>query len=187
MSISNVIDHLFDSITRIGNDECDLTNRNKENIAIADYMLENYSTLHTFNNALTLAIEQPNILLQGSCKGGINSDYVDTNNVLTFGQCTNMRERGLIQQRIFSSVPYLGKGQVNIQLENTLRECPYNLKLKSLDPTSEVTNYNLTSVPLIPYIEATITNPANYIENIADVNWTRGGIPCRLLTRDNNS
>jgi hypothetical protein len=187
MSLCKLVDRIFDGITRIGTDACDLTNRNKENIAMADYMLENFSTLNTFNNALNLAINQPNILLQGSCKGGINSNYVDANNVLTFGQTTNMRERGLIQQRIFNSVPYLGKGPSNTSLENTLRISPNNLKLKSLDPSSEVTNYNLTYTPLIPSIEATVTNPANYIENIADENWIRGGIPCRLLTRENNS
>ena len=98
-----------------------------------------------------------------------------------------MRERGLIQQRIFNSVPYLGKGPGNTSLENTLRLSPNNFKLISLDPSSEVTNYNLTYTPLIPSIEATVTNPANYIENVADENWIRGGIPCRLLTRDNNS
>ena len=119
MNFSTVIDRLFDGTSRIGNDACDLTNRNKENIAAADYMLENFSTLSPFNNALNLAFNQPNIVLQGSPKGGTNGDYVDANNVLTFGQGTNMRERGLIQQRIFNAVPYLGKGPANTPLENT--------------------------------------------------------------------
>ena len=45
MNFSTVIDRLFDGTSRIGNDACDLTNRNKENIAAADYMLENFATL----------------------------------------------------------------------------------------------------------------------------------------------
>jgi hypothetical protein len=183
MNFSTVIDRLFDGTSRIGNDACDLTNRNKENIAAADYMLENFATLSPFNNALNLAFNQPNIILQGSPKGGFNSDYVDANNVLTFGQGANMRERGLIQQRMFNAVPYLGKGPANTPLENTLRGGAYNLKLKSLDPTSEVTNYNLTYTPLIPSVEATVTNPVNYVETAANEDWVRGGVPSRLLTR----
>ena len=35
MNFSTVIDRLFDGTSRIGNDACDLTNRNKENIASA--------------------------------------------------------------------------------------------------------------------------------------------------------
>ena len=42
--------------------------------------------MNPFNNALNLAFNQPNIVLQGSPQGGFNSDYVDANNVLTFGQ-----------------------------------------------------------------------------------------------------
>ena len=184
MNFSTVIDRIFDGTSRIGNDACDLTNKNKQNIATADYMLENFSTLNPFNNALNLAFNQPNVMLYKEVqKEDTNSDYVDANNVLTFGQGTNMRERGLIQQRMFNAVPYLGKGPANTPLENTLRGGAYNLKLKSLDPTSEVTNYNLTYTPLIPSVEATVTNPVNYVETAANEDWVRGGVPSRLLTR----
>ena len=184
MNFSTVIDRIFDGTSRIGNDACDLTNKNKQNIAAADYMLENFSTMNPFNNALNLAFNQPNILLQGSPHGGFNSDYVDANNILTFGQGTNMRERGLMQQRIFNAVPYLGKGPANTPLENTLRDGAYNCKLKSADPSSEVTNFDLTYTPLIPSLEAEVNNPANYVEGAANEGWIRGGVPSRLLTRE---
>ena len=184
MNFSTVIDRLFDGTSRIGNDPCDLTNRNKQNIAASDYILENFSTMNPLNNALNLAFNQPNIILQGSPQGGFNSDYVDTNNILTFGQGTNLRERGLIQQRIFNAVPYLGKGPANTPLENSLRIGLYNHQSKSTDPTSEVTNDNLTYTPLIPSMEAQLTNPANYVESAANEGWVRGGVPSRLLTKE---
>ena len=187
MSISNAIDRLFDGTSRIGNDACDLTNRNKENIASADYVLENFSTINAFNNALNLAFNQPNVMLQGSPHGGVNSDYIDANNVLTFGQSVNLRERGLIQQRIFNAVPYLGKGPANTCLENTLRDGRYNFKSKSTNPDSEVTNYDLTYTPLIPSVEATLTNPANFVESAANEGWVRGGVPSRLITREEDN
>ncbi len=186
MSISSAIDRLFDATARIGNDSCDLTNRNKQNIASADYMLENFSTMNPINNALNLAFNQPNIVLQGSPNGGFNSDYVDANNILTFGQGTNLRERGLIQQRLFNSVPYLGKGAANTPLENTLRIGAYNYHSKSTDPTSEVTNYNLTYIPMQPALEAEMSNPANFVEGAANEGWIRGGVPSRLISREEN-
>jgi hypothetical protein len=187
MNFSTVIDRIFDGTSRIGNDPCDLTNRNKQNLAAADYMLENFSTMNPFNNALNLAFNQQNLQLQGSPNGGFNSDYVETNNKLVFGQGTNMRERGLMQQRLFNAVPYLGKGPSNTCLENTLRDGAYNFKSKSTNPDSEVTNYNLTYTPLIPSVEATLTNPANFVESAANEGWVRGGVPSRLLTREEDN
>ena len=186
MNNTSVLDSLFNSNVRIGNDPCDMTNRNKENIAAADYMLENYSSINSINKALELSVNQPSINLQGSVKGGINSDYVDQNNKLIFSQNANLRERGLIQKRMFNTVPYLGKGPSNTPLENQLRGA-YQYKCKSNDPTSEVTKYDLTYIPLVPSLEMTIGNPANCVEGEADEGWIRGGIPSRLYTKMDQS
>jgi len=184
MNFSTSIDKLFDSTSRIGNDVCDLTNRNKVNISSANYMLENYASINPISQAFKVALNNPNIILKGSTNGGFNSNNVDENNVLTFGQGTNLREKELIQQRIFNTLPYLGKGEVNIPLENTLRSGVYNYYSKSTDSISEVTNFNLTYIPLIPSLKTELTNPANFIENSANEGWVRGGVPSRLLARE---
>jgi len=184
MNFSTAIDRLFDSTSRIGNDVCDLTNRNKVNIASANYMLENYTSANPIAEAFKIAFKNPNIILNGSPNGGFSSDHVDENNVLTFGQGTNLREKELIQQRIFSTIPFLGKGEVNVPLENTLRGGIYNYYSKSTDSMSEVTNFDLTYIPLIPALKTELTNPANFIENSANDGWIRGGVPSRLLARE---
>jgi hypothetical protein len=184
MNHSTAIERLFDSTSRIGNDVCDLTNRNKVNIASANYMLENYASANPITEAFKIAFKNPNIILNGSPNGGFSSDHVDENNVLTFGQGTNLREKELIQQRIFSTIPFLGKGEVNVPLENTLRGGIYNYYSKSTDSMSEVTNFDLTYIPLIPALKTELTNPANFIENSANDGWIRGGVPSRLLARE---
>lgn len=184
MNHSTAIDRLFDSTSRIGNDVCDLTNRNKVNIASANYMLENYASVNPITEAFKIAFKNPNIILNGSPNGGFSSDHVDENNVLTFGQGTNLREKELIQQRIFNTIPFLGKGEVNVPLENTLRGGIYNYYSKSTDSMSEVTNFDLTYIPLIPALKTELTNPANFIENSANDGWIRGGVPSRLLARE---
>jgi hypothetical protein len=41
-----------------------------------------------------------------------------------------------------------------------------------------------TNYPLLPSIQATVTNPANLVEGVAADGWIRGGLPSRDLTRD---
>ena len=184
----SVINSLFDNLSRIGNDPCDLTNRNKENIAAANWRLENFNTSNSVNNAMTLAMTQQNLMLQGSPQGGINSDNIDTNSVLQFGQGTNLRERGLYHQRLFGSIPYLGKGPVNTGVENVLRSGGFDLVKKSQDPSSEVSHIERTYTPLLPAIQMQVSNPANSVEGVAHEGWIRGGLPSRLLSQqeDNN-
>ncbi len=182
--MSSVLDRLFDNTARIGNDACDMTNRNKQNIESATYMLENFSTYNPVSDALNLATNQPNVTLQASLQGGINSDNIDINSALVFGNGTNNRVRGIFQERLFSTVPYLGKGPANTPLESQLIMSTNNLNKKSLDPTSEVSHLNFSYTPLIPSIESTVTNPANYVEGVASEGWIRGGVPSRLLSRE---
>ena len=59
-----------------------------------------------------------------------------------------------------------------------------NPNKKSQDPTSEVSHLNLAYTPLIPSIESTVTNPANSVEGVAAEGWIRGGVPSRLLSRE---
>ena len=55
----SVIDRLFNNLANIGNDSCDLTNRNKQNIEASNYMLENYIVYNPVNTAINLATNQP--------------------------------------------------------------------------------------------------------------------------------
>ena len=80
--MSSVLDRLFDNTANLGNDVCDMTNRNKQNVEAANYMLENYTTENPASSALNLAMNQPNISMQASPQGGINGDNVDVNSVL---------------------------------------------------------------------------------------------------------
>jgi len=182
--MSSVLDRLFDNTARIGNDVCDMTNRNKQNVEAANYLLENYSTYNSANSALNLAINQPNVAMQASPQGGINGDNVDINSALVFGNGDNDKCRGIYQERLFNTIPYLGKGPANTPLESQLMMGVNNLNKKSLDPTSEVSHADLTFTPLIPSIESTVTNPANSVEGVAAEGWIRGGVPSRLLSRE---
>jgi hypothetical protein len=179
----SAIDRLFDNIAKIGNDQCDLTNKNKQNIEFGNYMLKNFTVYNPISNALNLATNQPNVFFSGGVGGGINSNNIDENSSLRFSQTTNQPERSVYQERIFSTVPYLGRGPTNAPVESELIMGDIAMNRKSLDPNSEVSHINYNLTPLIPSVEATINNPANLVEGVAAEGWIRGGIPSRILNR----
>ena len=179
-----MINNLFDNISRIGNDNCDLTNKNVENIQASNYMLENYNLYSPVNNAINLATNQPNVFLSGSCGGGINCNNIDDNTTLKFGLQTNPRGKTFAQERLFATIPYLGKGPANVGLESQIKTGDVNVNKKSQDPNSEVSHIDYAYYPLIPSIEATVSNPANLVEGVASDGWVRGGVPSRTLHRE---
>jgi len=180
------VNGVFDNISRIGSDSCDLTNKNIQNTNASNYMLENYNVYSPITGALNLAMSQPNIFFNGSPSGGINGNSIDDNSVLKFSQISKTKERVLNQERIFLTVPYLGKGHYNIDVESSIINGDLNTKRKTQDPNSEVSYINYSYYPLLPSIESTINNPANLVEGVAAAGWIRGGVPSRILNREEN-
>lgn len=182
--MTEIINNLFDSITRIGTDECDKTNKNIQNSRAANYRLENFTAHNSFSDALNLANSQPNIILQGSTKGGIDGANIDDNSRLNFSKINRERSRSNYQQRLFNTTPYLGKGTFDVNTSNQFNNPLLNSSRKTQDPNSELTHDNFKYVPLLPTIEATITNPVNLVEGAAYPDWVRGGQSSRLIFRD---
>jgi len=178
------IKNMFDNIGRIGYDNCDLTNKTISNTHSSNYMLENYNVSNPMSNTINLAINQPNVFYKGSHEGGSNGTYIDDNSTLKFSQLTKPRERVSEQGRIFNTVPYLGKGPCNADLESKIQHGDLNTNRKSTNPDSEVEHTNYIYYPLIPSIEETISNPVNLVEGVAYDGWVRGGEPSRLLNRE---
>ena len=104
----SLVNGIFDNISRIGSDNCDLTNKSIQNTNASNYMLENYNVYSPVTGAFNLAMSQPNIFFNGSPCGGINGNSIDDNSVLKISQMSNTKERVINQERLFSTVPYLG-------------------------------------------------------------------------------
>ena len=176
--------YLFNNMSRIGNDDSDISNRNIQNTNACTHMLDNYNFLNPMNKTINLATNQPNVFFQGSPAGGIHSDNVDENTILKFAPISKSKERNTAQERLFLTVPYLGRGPSNPVLESQIQQGEYLMNRKSLDPNSEVSHSVFSFTPLIPSLESSLTNPANLVEGVAAEGWIRGGLPSRELTRD---
>ena len=175
---------MFDNTSRIGNDNCDMTNKNMQNKSASDYVLENFTVYSPLNNTINLATNQPNVFCQGSPAGGISSKDIDDNTKLKFSQLVRLPEKATYQERLFCTVPYLGKGPNDVYAESDLISNKLNSNRKTNDQNSEVDHTNYAYYPLLPTLEATISNPSNLIEGVAANDWVRGGIPSRILNRE---
>jgi len=142
MESSNFV---FDKMSRIGVDEIDTTNRTIQNTQASSYMLENYLQTMPLKQTRQLAMSQPNIFYNGSPKGGINGNFINESSVLQISNISKPKERVELQQRLFSTVPYLGKGPSNPVIESFMQHGDINLNKKSLDPNSELLEVILVS------------------------------------------
>jgi len=175
---------IFNTSARIGNDIYDTSNKNVDNSKSGNYLLYNHRNEMPFSKTVDLATSQPNLFFGAGAEGGQGGAHIDENTLLKFGNGTKGKERICLQQRLFSTVPYLGKGPTNPILEAQMQQGDQMINRKSVDPNSEVTHIDYIYTPLIPSLEATLTNPANQIEAVAAKGWIRGGLPSRELTKD---
>ena len=176
--------NLFNNISRIGMDNCDITNKEIENKETINYLLQNFSGYSNFSKARNLANGQPNIFLSGSLGGGINSSVIDDNSKLQIPNNYKRSDQGECFSRLFSTTPYLGKGPYDVNTENELNlSNPLNLNRKTNNSNTEVSHDSIVYYPLIPSIESTINNPNNLVEGVAYDGWVRGGIPSRLFNK----
>jgi len=182
--MKSLIGSVFDNMTRIGEDSCDLSQRNVQNVSAANYMLMNYRRECPMKDAISLATSQPNINFTGSHRVGIDGCNVDTDSALTINELSMPKCRISLWQRPFATVPYLGRGSSNPVLESNIQQGELANNKKTISDTSEMSVLQHSNTPLIPSLQSTISNPSNLVEGVAVDGWVRGGVPSRELTRD---
>jgi hypothetical protein len=165
----------FYRVTRIGDDNCGLTQDLLQNNNTVDYMLKNfYAADCTMRKPIEFATRQVdvNFVAAGgdgkTC--GIGGCNINESNSLLFSVPTHLRARINLLQRPYLTVPYLGRGKFDSQLEGKLMKSEYVENKKTVNPASELNNSYSTNYPLLPSIQKTITNPRYLVED-----WTRGG------------
>ena len=184
--MATVKDYVFDNLSRIGNDNCGMTQRNVQNLNSSSYMLQNFFSAEcNMQRPIDFATAQPGINFTGSHQVGVGGCNIDTNSELFNGRImTRPRSRISLFERPFKTVPFLGRGESNPLVESRLWQGDYNINKKSVNPSSEVCFVNHEMYPLIPSIASTISNPANLIEGVAVNGWIRGGVPSREIERE---
>ena len=182
--MAKIYNYNFDQMCRIGNDQCDLSQKTLQNSEAANYLLENYRMDCPMSEAVDLATSQPNVNYTGSHQVGIEGCNIDESSELQFPNFTKHKDKITLEQRQFLTVPFLGRGKVNVDTETELFRSTYITDKKSDNALSEISHISYRHTPMIPMLEEEIANPANYVEDSAAEGWIRGGVPTRELTRD---
>ncbi len=165
--------------SRIGDDSEYVSQKNVQDKSYSDYLLQNYSG----DMRKTIEFATQNVALNYCAAGGtgnqcgMNGCHVDDNSKLLLGALqTHPKCKYALSHRPFLTVPYLGKGPYDPNVESMLQQTDtFSNNKKSVNTLSEVSYASLTQVPLIPSIKNTITNPQYLVENSASSTWQRGG------------
>lgn len=89
------------------------------------------------------------------------------------------------QARPFLSVPFMGGGRGNPDIETELLHSEVSRMGKACDTVTEQF-FPQQYTPLVPTLQKTIQNPNNLIPEVAAAGWIRGGLPSREYIRDVN-
>ena len=182
--MASVHDYNFYQTARIGYDRTDLSQRTLQNTEYANYMLDNFRPSGPMNSAIDFATSQPNINFTGSHQVSIGGSNIAESSQLLISNLSRPKCRISLMERPYATVPYLGRGKCDPELESQIQQGDFANNKKSINPSSEVNYSQYSQTPLLPSLQSTISNPANLIESSAAQGWIRGGLPSRELARD---
>ena len=182
--MASVYDYTFNQLTRIGDDSCDKSQRNVQNSTASTYMLNQFRPDCPMSNAMDFALSQPNVNYTGSHQMGIGGCNVDESSELILSALSRPRCKLSLLQRPFATVPFLGRGNSNPVLESQIQQGDLANNRKSITNLTEVSHIKYSNTPMIPSLQASVTNPSNLIEGVAAEGWIRGGLPSRDLVKD---
>ena len=186
--MSSTHDFTFDRMSRIGTDLCSLNQGDIQNVKNTNYMLTNHFVKDcNMKNPIMFATQQPNVNYYGSHSVGIGGCNIDENSFLTIGKIpTNTPCKLSLLQRPYLTVPYLGKGNVDINQETFILQGEQQVNKKSINQHSEQSYMKYSNIPMIPSLQNSITDPSHIVEDSASQGWVRGGVASRELERDKN-
>ena len=140
--MSYVTSYTFDNLSRIGNDSCDMSQRNVQNLNAANYALNNFfSSDCQMERPIQFATSQPNVFYKGGHHTGFGGCNIDTNSELSIGSLnTHSKCKLSLLERPFKTVPFLGRGAVNVDFESQLLQGDTNTNKKSITQLAEKLN-----------------------------------------------
>ena len=187
MSNTSIYPYTFENMSRIGNDNLSIDQRNIQNNANLNHTLENFYPNCPMTKAMDFALNQPNVFYNGSHEGGINGCKIQDNNDLKYTVLSKPPCKISLQERPFLTVPYLGRGDCDTDLELKIKTGQNLLNKKTVNNSSEISYIDYKNYPLIESLQNTITNPNNLIEDSASNGWIRGGMSSREYSKSNNT
>ncbi len=176
-------DMQINSFTRMRDDGCEVLQQYQDSTGPGNYFVTNLVPAQD----KAQATELPNPTLLGKEGFGYNNKEIDVDSKLR----TNPTQEGRlrcplhVQSRPFATVPYMGRGKLNSDVESGLIYSEFARVERPCGTVTE-TFFDGQFTPMIPHLAQHIQNPKNLIPEDAAQGWVRGGIPARTYVRDLN-
>lgn len=169
-------------LTHARDDLCGIDQYYTQSVGPGDYMITNL--VPDAKKVNPLSVEQ--LLIYPRDGYGLNNKAIDADSILR-NQPEFKNNRCIIrsQARPFLSVPYMGTGRGNPDVESLLLHSEQVRQGKECGTVTEET-FEGQYVPMIPSVKDNIQNPKNLVPEVAANGWIRGGIPSRSYIRDVN-
>lgn len=184
--MSSLSNYTFNKFDRITNDVTDTTQHNLQNTKFANYSMSSYFAESITNDNIKFATQQPNINITGTVYGtGLNGDIVDYDSMLNI---RNEQERPLeklsLNQRMFLTIPYLGRGSCDTDAESQLLQGENITDKKSISTVMDQSFLKYTMKPVDSKMTKSVSE-FNTEETALD-GWVRGGLMSRCLIEQDN-
>lgn len=164
----------FNKNERLGNDASYNTQQTIQNTNYHNYNVANYAPDKSTNDTVYFASQNPSFLMNGYHRGAGLGSNVDMDSELLITTERNNRNVPFIdlRQRMFLTVPYLGRGPLNVDLESTMRLGDTILKRES---DTEVNAH------YIQYYDEKQEKRVKKAQYIVDSNSDRIGVDSKLI------
>jgi hypothetical protein len=173
----------INEFTRVRDDSCEVAQNIRDSAGPGKYQVTNLVP----KQAAAAKIEYPNPTLLGKEGFGFNNMAIDQDSRLRneVQQAGRQKCPLHLQSRPFATVPYMGNGRGNSDVESSLIYAEF-ARIERPCGTVTETFFDNNFTPLVPHLAAHIQNPANLVPEVAANGWIRSGIPSRQFVRDMN-
>lgn len=178
--MSRVVDFTFNNLSRIDQDEYNYTQDSLSNNAQASYMLTNLNG----NKVTDFFTKYPTMNVKGTNQVGPYGFNIKESTNLLKSKLTNANCKISLQERSYLTIPYLGRGSVDVGMENTIKFGDTLKEKKSCSQLNEKQYYDLNEYPLRKELRASVSDPKKNIEESAVKGWIRGGLPSREIYKN---
>ena len=163
----------FNEMGRMGADPADNSQRTVQNTRFANYTVSSFQPTNTSDEQVKFSSEIPTMIVSTT---GVSSSVIDTNSFLLLDVEQRSADKLSLQQRPFITIPFLGRGNVDPDMETTLL-VGENANMKRSEQT-------IMDKSFMPYsqliLEQNQTNdPIGTIQELSMDGWHRGGMNTR--------
>jgi hypothetical protein len=172
--------------TSLIDDNCLQNERQHQSIEASDYMVSNFHSCDAkLGSVFAVAGENKGVSVVDGY--GVSGNVIADHTKIRVGETESRPKCSiLLQKRPFATVPYMGRGTADPEVEGTVvtgGELRKRDHWVALDEQQERT-YNNIVTPLVKNLQENIQNPVNLVEEVNDPEWVRGGTPTRQIVKD---